>query len=385
MAKEKRAMGTTRRKFSFVAVAASLAVVALSSTQASAASAAQTTITLYSSGDVNVQQLWQTDLVPLFEKSHPRIKVNVIFSEHGTTDTAMLAKLIASVKAKQSFQFDILDSGLVSQASQANLLQKLNAKEIPLISRIDPLLLKQNAYEGLPYRGSSVVLAYNTNEVKHPPKTLAQLVKWIKANPGKFTYNSPNTGGSGAAFVQAMLNQYVPAVDKRFMVSGYKVGLESYWKKGLNELKSLQPDIYRSGFYPNGNTAVVQLVGNSSIWMAPVWSDQALSAFSENILPPSVKLIQLSPPLNGGPADIGVPVNSPHKAQAEVFLNWLLTPKAQSIIIKQMDGFPGVEWKYVDKSIQAKFASIATSYNLGYSTQFGSDVNSVWQSQVASK
>ena len=46
-----------------------------------------------------------------------------------------------------------------------------------------------------------MLLAYNPNKVPNPPKTLDELLAWIKANPGRFTYNSPKTGGSGGAFV----------------------------------------------------------------------------------------------------------------------------------------------------------------------------------------
>lgn len=342
-----------------------------------------TTITMYSSGDVNVQQLWQNDLIPIFEKTHPDIKVKLVFSEHGDTDTTTLAKLAASVKAKQNFSFDLIDSGIISQAAQSNLLQTLNTTEVPRLSTVDPQLLKQNKNEGLPYRGSAVVLAYDSTHVSNPPKTLDDLIAWIKANPGKFTYNSPSTGGSGEAFVNAMVNQYVPKSDQSTMVSGYNTSLESYWDKGFQQMKSLQPDIYRKGFYPNGNAAVIQLLGSSSIWMAPVWSDQALSDLAQKQLPSTVKLTQLQPPLSGGPADLGVPISSPHKAQADTFLNWVLKPSVQEIIMTKMDGFPGIQWKYIPSNLQKQFSSVATSYNLGYSSQFNSDLNSQWSTKVA--
>ncbi len=37
---------------------------------------------------------------------------------------------------------------------------------------------------------------------------LDDLIAWIKANPGKFAYNEPSTGGSGDAFVIAMIYKY---------------------------------------------------------------------------------------------------------------------------------------------------------------------------------
>ena len=56
----------------------------------------------------------------------------------------------------------------------------------------------------LPYRGSQVLLAYDTTKLDpaDAPKTWADLVAWIKANPGQFIYNRPDKGGSGGNFVR---------------------------------------------------------------------------------------------------------------------------------------------------------------------------------------
>ena len=49
----------------------------------------------------------------------------------------------------------------------------------------------------LPYRGSQVLLAYDTTKLDpaNAPKTWPDLVAWIKANPGQFIYNRPDKGG----------------------------------------------------------------------------------------------------------------------------------------------------------------------------------------------
>ncbi|MBE3561740.1 MAG: extracellular solute-binding protein, partial [Ktedonobacteraceae bacterium] len=273
---------------------------------------APTTLTLYASGDVNVKNLWQNTLIPEFKKTHQNIDVRLVFSEHGTNDTATLARLSAAVQSHKDPGMDLIDSGIVSQAAQAKLLAPLSSKEIPLINRVDETLIKQVNSLAIPYRASSVVLAYNSQYVSDPPKTLKDLLAWIKAHPGKFTYNTPDTGGSGNAFVQAVLMSHIDENARKNFISGadYNPALEGLWKPGLEDLKSLKPAIYRQGFFPNGNTAVLQLLANSSIWLAPVWSDQALSYLANHQLPDTVKLIQLDPPFMGGPAFIGIPRNA---------------------------------------------------------------------------
>lgn len=372
-----------RRNVTNLALTAAMVTGILTGASVAMAKTSTTTLTLYTDGDVNVQALWEQDLVPVYEKTHPNIKINVVFDAHGTDSGVIQDKIVAAEKAHKSSGYDILDSGIVPTLATANMLQKLNKAEIPNISRVEPALLKQTQYEGLPYRGSSVVLAYNSADVKNPPKTLNALLAWIKANPGKFTYNTPSSGGSGGNFVMAVVNSKVPKKDQAKLVTSSSKGLEKTWTKGLNLLKSLGPDIYRKGFYPNGNTGTLNLLANGSIWLAPVWSDMALSALQDKQLPPTIKLLQLSPPFAGGPADMGVVKNSPNKKAADAFLNWLLTPQAQTIVIDKMNGYPGVEWKYVPKSVQEKYASIAKSYATGWSSFYGADLNQAWQNTVA--
>ncbi len=374
-----------RRLFSTTTMLALLALLAIPLALAacggssSSGSAATTTLTLYSGGDVNVKNLWQNTLIPEFKKTHQDTDIKLVFSEHGTNDTATFARMSAAVSAGKDAGMDLIDSGVISQAAQAKLLVPLTTKEVPLLNRVDDSLIKQVSSMAIPYRASSV------EDVKQPPTTLDEVLAWIKANPGKFTYNSPDTGGSGSAFVQAVITSRIPEDARQNFISGttYNPSLESQWQPGLNDLKALKSSIYRNGFYPNGNTAVLQLLANSSISMAPVWSDQALTSLSQHQLPDSVKLTQLNPPFMGGPAFIGIPRTSSHIALAETFLNWLLGPDIQAKIIDVMHGYPGVQWSYVPDQVRQQYASIAHAYATGFASKFSADMNKQWQTQVA--
>ena len=69
-------------------------------------------------------------------------------------------------------------------------------------SKINPLAIDTDY--SMPYRGSQVLLAYDTAKLDpaDAPKTFADLIAWIKANPGQFIYNRPDKGGSGGNFVR---------------------------------------------------------------------------------------------------------------------------------------------------------------------------------------
>ena len=85
----------------------------------------------------------------------------------------------------------------------------VNMKEAGLsnYSKVNPL-----AFDGdysLPYRGSQVLLAFDTTKLPQAdaPTTFDALVEWIKANPGQFIYNRPDKGGSGGNFVRRTIHQ----------------------------------------------------------------------------------------------------------------------------------------------------------------------------------
>jgi putative spermidine/putrescine transport system substrate-binding protein len=349
----------------------------------SAKSSANVTLTAYVDGDVNVKQLYDDTLIPGFEKANPGIKIHMIFSEHGNSNTATLARIVAAAKQNRYSGFDFVDSGITTTLATVGALQKATTSAIPNLDKVDPKLLKPVQGNAIPYRGSSVVLAYNSSHVSSPPQTLDQLVAWIKAHPGKFTYNSPNTGGSGGSFVETVVDRYVPQTVEQKMVNSYVPNDEKYWKKGLSVLQSLNPDVYQHT-YPNGNQPVLDLLSKGDLWVAPVWSDQALSEQAAGQLPTSIKLTQISnPPFNGGAAYVGVTKTSKNPQAVDKFVDYILTPAVQAKIVKKMSGYPAINVKYLNSNVKQKFKDVqANTLREGYSTKMTNDLNAQWQQTV---
>jgi putative spermidine/putrescine transport system substrate-binding protein len=345
---------------------------------------ANTTIVVYASGDVNVQNLWQNNIIPHFEKANKGIYVKFIFSEHGTDDGTTLARIGAAVKGRHWPGIDLIDGGLVTTMAAAGLNQPVNKATAPNIKRVNQDLLVPVKGAAIPYRGSSVILAYDSNHVKTPPKTLNDLISWIKANPGKFTYNSPNSGGSGYSFAETVVDSFLSAAVLKQMDQGYDASLESNWKQGLDFLHSLNKSMYGNGVYPNGNAAVLQLLGQGQIWVAPVWSDQSLTALKTGQLGSNIKLTQISnPSFTGGAAYLAVPKTAKHKKVLYKFVNYILSPEAQQMIVDVMAGFPAIDVKYMGDSIKQKFQDVsANTLRPTYQTKMGNDFKAAWQQSV---
>ncbi|RZU18474.1 putative spermidine/putrescine transport system substrate-binding protein [Kribbella rubisoli] len=371
-------------------VAATLALggCAKSSTAAQGGGAGDVkTVRVFISGDTNIQKLWANDLGPAFEKANPGYKVQVTLDLHGEHDAQTMAKLSASVAQKKDPGFDVVDGGFVPKASTANLLEPADSSKISALADIPADVVKAGGTGGIPYRGSSVLLAYDTKAVPAPPKTLDDLLAWIKAHPGKFTYNSPKSGGSGGSFVATVLDKYVPADARQKMTVGYDKGLESNWDQGFATLHGLNPYVYQKGVYPNGNQQVLDLLANGQISMAPVWSDMFTTAVANGAIPATVKSTQISDPsFTGGAAYLGIPANSPSKDAALKLVNFVEQPEQQAMIVKDISGYPAISIDKLPQELQAKFANADTN-NLrkGYFDSMTKDLNQLWDQKVPGK
>lgn len=347
------------------------------------ASGGDNSFTLYVSGDVNVRDLYQKTLIPGFEKANAGVKVNLVFSEHGQNDTSMLNRLGASVKTDSEPPFDIMDAGAVKNAARGQFVDVLTAQKIPNLSKINQKMLDPVDSRAMPYRGSSVVLAYDSTKVTAPPKTMAELIDWIKANPGKFTYNSPNTGGSGDAFMNTVLTMHMDPASAEKASQAYDKNVETQWKAGLDVLKSLTPMVYQR-VYPNGNQEVINLLSKGEIAMAPVWSDQILAAKDSGLIKDNIKLTQIAdPPFTGSLTYIGLAANSTHKDAAYKWFNYVLEKEPQAEIVRKMAGYPVISPSELPAELQDKFTGLdTTEFRQGFETQTDSDAKEAWQKNV---
>lgn len=325
---------------------------------------------------------WQ-EWAGAFEKAYPSIHVNVVSGASTSAAVAMDARIVAAVRAGQAPPVDVLDtSKFLAQLAALGDLVKPNAAAIPDISKVQPSEMAASKNLAVPYRGSSVVLAYNTTYVKTPPTTLSGMLSWIKAHPGKFAYNDPSGGGSGQAFAQDVVGQYIPASLLSQFVNGYNQSLESRWTKGLDQLHALTPSLYQGSSYPKTNNDTLADLGNGSVWMAPVWSDGATADKANGQLPPTIQFTQITPPLYGGPAYLAVIKGSPHVSAADKLINYMLSSTEQQLIVSGMNGYPGVELKYEPASIVQKFKNIDTTWSQPWYSTFNNDFDSLWQQRV---
>lgn len=342
-------------------------------------------VTVAASGDTNVQELWQQILIPDFEKANPGTKVNFTFDLHGTNDQQNFAKLAAATQQGKDPGVDLLAS-FTDKASSAGLLADVGSK-VSNLANVDPKVVAAGGKGAIPYRASSVLLAYNPDKVATPPTTLDELLAWIKANPGRFTYNSPKSGGSGQAFVVTVLDSKVPVADREAMTTGYQKDLEKDWEPGWEILRGLGASVYQKGVYPNGNNQVLQLLSSGQIDVAPVWSDQFISGQAAGTIPKTYKVQQIkNPSFTGGAAYLGVTKASKQQDLAAKLADFMLSPQEQAKIADKIAGYPAIAMSKMSPDIQAKFqAADANNLRPGYFPDHSSDISNQWDQKVPGK
>ncbi len=376
-----------KKKYASILVAASLVALALG-TGVPSSQAANKTIQVYISGDTNVQDLWTNTLIPAFKAANPGYDANVTLDLHGVHDAQETAKITAAWALHKDAGADIIDGGFVQQLGSAGLLYKGTPSLIPNLANVGRAVLALGK-GGIPYRASAVLLAYNSTNVPTPPKTLDALLVWIKAHPGKFTYNVPSGGGSGFAFVQTVVDKYLTAGERKTLVNTADKSLQTKWTAGLNTLRSLNAYTYgQNGTYPANNSETLKDLASGLVDMGTVWSDMFASAEKAGTMPANIKVTQIAnPPFTGGAAYLAIPRTSKNYKAAIVLANWLLTPEAQNLIVAgTLNGMPVIPVSMLDAKVAAGLAGVdVANLRPPYLSANGNDLKSAWALSVPGK
>ncbi|NRF94519.1 extracellular solute-binding protein [Paenibacillus frigoriresistens] len=364
-----------------VLVLSSLAGCASGGSKPASGTQKQDEFQFYFTGSLNVKQLWET-LIPMFEKANPNIKVKMVYIDSGSGGQSTLDRITAAKQAGQkSGDIDLYESSLsdLTKGMKNDLWAAFDKSKIPNLSKVDENNLKNLEGKGIPYRASAVVLAYNSAKVKNPPKTADELYEWIRKNPGRFAYNDPATGGSGDSFVQTAIYNFLPPEANTSQDPKWK----DQWDKGFKLLKELHPSMYQKGVYPKKNQGTLDLMANGEVDIIPAWSDQGLEQISKKLLPETTKLTQISPSFTGGPTYLMAPKLSEHLDSVAKFLDFVLTPDAQTVIIQKMYGYPGIKWSEMPSKLRDEFKDVAAGYRTFNLGDLGKEVQKRWQQEVA--
>lgn len=320
----------------------------------------------YTSSDQNVMDFWTNVVKPKFEAANPGLTVNLVDGGDNAGLQAIAERALAALDSKNDPQADFFEGFDARQpvgALEKGLWTDFSKAGLSNYSKINPLALEIDALpQNLPYRGSQVLLAYDTTKLKpeDAPKTWPDLIAWIKANPGQFIYNRPNKGGSGGNFVRRAIYEANGKDPSLFKVDNYTPEKgEEMLSKAWTILNDLAPSLFDNGAYTSGNTQSLQLLGQSAVTMIPAWSDQALSGIAQGVLPETTGLVQLSDlGFPGNFARLTVPTNAANHDAALKLADFVLSEDIQAAVLTELGGFPGVAWDNIAADLREKYKDV---------------------------
>ena len=300
------------KKTAVMALAVSVGAMLMTgcSTSASAsgstASAGKPVVTVWAGGSDNVRVQFEKQ-IQQFNASQDQYTAELQFITSGTGAQGLFERVVAAKKAGQTdTDYDVIELGgdevtkYVDEGGE-DFFVPLDKSKIP---NIDTLQVESTFRNDLvmPYRGTTVVLAYNSETVENPPETAEELYQWIKEHPGRFAYNTPSSGGAGGSFVTTSIYNFM---DESALTSSDPANKEQ-WGQGFELLKELHPYMYKSSgkvVYPNKNQGTLDLLANKEVDMIPAWADMAITQMKQGTLPESIKITQIDPSFTGGAGD----------------------------------------------------------------------------------
>lgn len=212
----------------------------------------------------------------------------------------------------------------------------------------------------VPWNRAQFAFAYDTARTDSPPRSIPELLDWIRANPGQFTYPAP-PDFNGAVFVRHVFYHAAGGVVGLlgdFDQARYDAAAAATW----DILNEIEPFLWREGAtYPTSITQLNGLFANQEVAFT---FDYDPSQFGLGVqsgqYPETVMSYGLTDGTIGNTNYTIIPFNSPNKAAALVLQNVLLSAEAQleKALPEVWGTVPGIEVDRTSAEIQTAFAGI---------------------------
>lgn len=372
-----------------------LSLCACGAKEAAPAEGELPTITLWSSGSQNVADTF-TELIKLYNaKPDRKANVELQFVLSGSGDTGMGSRYGAAWKAGKYDNFDMMaDNGSSFPGIFNECGDDLNAfldidhsklSNWPNV-KMSPSMYKEKL---VPYRGTTVVFAYDSAKLPNPPQTWDELTEWIKANPGKFTYNDPDTGGAGGAFLTCALYRDILKNDPEAQNNASDPKYLDMVDAGFEWLAEIHPYTYSSGgsiVYPVKNQGSLDLLASGEVYLIPAWADNILKGLDEKTLPDTVKMYQMTDlSLSGTDVDIAICANTPYAEECYDFINFVISAEGQKKLVEFMKAVPVIDASTMEQTpdVVAVTELNPAAFNILSTGNNDSEYKTRWLNEIA--
>jgi putative thiamine transport system substrate-binding protein len=162
------------------------------------------------------------------------------------------------------------------------------------------------------------------------PDSIAELLAWARANPGRFTYPRPPQF-IGTTFLKQVLIEQPgdkQALGRPVTREAFDALTPALWRT----LDALHPHLWRQGKqFPATPAAARQMLADGELAIALAFNpNEAANLIATKALPATVQAYQHSGGTIGNTHFLAIPFNARAKEGAQVAINFLLSPAAQA-------------------------------------------------------
>jgi putative thiamine transport system substrate-binding protein len=233
---------------------------------------------------------------------------------------------------------------------------------MPGAAAVVDFTIPTEGYES-PWRLARFVLTHDSARVPDPPRSMAALLDWSKAHPGRFTHPAVSNF-MGATFLKQALVELTsdPAVLQAPPTDeGYAAATAPLWAW----YDELRPLLWRAGeTFPENESVLQQMLNDGEVDFAMAFDPAAAAAAVEKgLLPDTVRSFAPEGGSLGNVSFVAIPFNAAHKEGAMVVADFLLDPatQAQAQDIRVLGSFSVLDFAKLDEGTRAAFAALPAS------------------------
>lgn len=211
-----------------------------------------------------------------------------------------------------------------------------------------------------PWRLAKFVFIHDSERVDSPPASMAAMVDWAEANPGRLTHPDPSNF-MGATFLKQALIELAPArhaLQQPVTDEAWEAAAEPLWQW----YDALRPNLWRDGeSFPENESVQHQLLNDGAVDISMAFDPAAAASLIEQgLLPETARVFVPEGGSLGNVSFVAIPYNAAHKEGAMVVANFLLDPATQAHMqnIEVLGSYSVLDPETLDAEARAAFDAL---------------------------
>lgn len=214
-----------------------------------------------------------------------------------------------------------------------------------------------------PWRLAKFVFLHDNARVPDPPLSMAALLEWSRANPGRFTHPAVQNF-MGATFLKQALMEMVPdmsALQSAPTDQTFAATTAPLWAW----YDALRPNLWHGGeTFPENESQLMQMLNDGEVDFGMAFDPAAgAAAVEKGLLPENTRTYGPVAGSLGNVSFVAIPFNAAHKEGAMVLADFLLDPatqaRAQDITV--LGSYSVLDMTKLDAGQRQAFADLPSS------------------------